>query len=188
VYEYLMIFSKEEIVHTLMFRRFMALARLDVYAPPASPYIRLLERLPRLNPAIGVLWTLTLEWAAELAAVHGTQGAHVEPVVREMFHAHHVEELRHITFGRRVIESFFDTASREERELVRAQFSPVLRNLYDMITFNPEIASRLSFPFPADLSDPRVGDEIRHSPNNVAMNEQRFKEQRDWFIELGLYA
>jgi hypothetical protein len=188
VYEYLMIFSKEEIVHTLMFRRFLKLAGLDIYTPPSSPYVSLLARLPRLHPAIGMLWTLTLEWAAELAAIHGTQGDQVEPLVRGMFHAHHVEELRHITFGRRVIESFFNTASRAEQKIVRTQFSPVLRNLYDMMTFNPEIATHVSFAFPADVNDADVVKEIRQSPNNLKVNEERFKEQRDWFIDLGLYA
>lgn len=188
VYEYLMIFSKEEIVHTLMFRRFMKFAGLDIYAPPSSPYVNLLACLPRLHPAIGILWTLTIEWAAELAAIHGTQTDKVEPLVRRMFHAHHVEELRHITFGRRVIESFFNTASKAEQEIVRAHFSPVLRNLYDMVTFNPEIATHVSFPFPANVNDPEVIKEIRQSPNNLKMNDTRFKEQRDWFIELGLYA
>ncbi|WP_175998022.1 diiron oxygenase [Burkholderia stabilis] len=188
VYEYLMIFSKEEIVHTLMFRRFMDLAGLDIYSPPASPYISLLSRLPKLHPAIGILWTLTIEWAAELVAMHGTQGNGVEPIVRGMFHAHHVEELRHITFGRRIIESFFNTASHSEQEVVRNQFSPVLRNLYDMITFNPEITTRLSFPFPADVNDPSVIEEIRQSPNNIQMNKLRFREQRDWFVDLGLCA
>jgi hypothetical protein len=188
VYEYLMIFSKEEIVHTLMFRRFMSLAGLKLYSPPSGPYIRLLDRLPKLHPAIGILWTLTIEWTAELAAIYGTQGSNVEPLVRTMFHAHHLEELRHITFGRRVIESFFNTASPAEQELVRAQFKPVLRNLYDLVTFNPEIADRLSFPFPVDVSEPKVIESIRRSPNNLEMNEKRFKEQRDWFSSLGLYA
>jgi hypothetical protein len=188
IYEYLMIFSKEEIVHTLMFRRYMAIARLPLFTPPSGPYTALLSKLPVLHPAIGILWTLTLEWAAELVAMSGTQEPEVEALTRKMFHEHHVEEVRHITFGRRIIENFFNTASHAEQAAVREQFKPVLENLIDMLTFNPEIASHLSFPFPADLTDPDVVSTIRRSDNNRALNELRFKPQRDWFIELGLSA
>jgi P-aminobenzoate N-oxygenase AurF len=188
IYEYLMIFSKEEIVHTLMFRRFMKLAGLPLYSMPDSPYTSLLRKLPVLHPAIGVLWTVTLEWAAELVAMHGSQGAGVEPLTKKMFHEHHVEEVRHITFGRRVVENFFNTASRAEQTAVREQFKPVLDNLIDLLTFNPEIASHLSFAFPADVNDPDVVRAIRSSPNNRILNDQRFKPQRDWFAELGLSA
>jgi hypothetical protein len=188
IYEYLMIFSKEEIVHTLMFRRFMKLAGLPLYSMPDSPYTSLLRKLPVLHPAIGVLWTVTLEWAAELVAMHGSQGVGVEPLTKKMFHEHHVEEVRHITFGRRVVENFFNTASRAEQTAVREQFKPVLDNLIDLLTFNPEIASHLSFAFPADVNDPDVVRAIRSSPNNRILNDQRFKPQRDWFAELGLSA
>lgn len=188
IYEYLMIFSKEEIVHTLMFRRYMALARLPLFSPPTGPYTALLSKLPVLHPAIGILWTLTLEWAAELVAMSGTQGHGVEALTQKMFHEHHVEEVRHITFGRRIIENFFNTASHAEQAAVREQFKPVLENLIDLLTFNPEIASHLSFPFPANVNDPEVVRSIRASENNRALNEVRFKPQRDWFVELGLTA
>jgi hypothetical protein len=44
----------------------------------------------------------------------------------------------------------------------------------------------VSFAFPADVNDPDVIRSIRTSPNNVMLNAQRFKDQRDWFVELGL--
>ncbi|MFL9884407.1 diiron oxygenase [Paraburkholderia agricolaris] len=186
IYEYLMIFSKEEIVHTLMFRRYMKLAGLSLFAPPSGPYASLLSRLPQLHPAIGILWTLTIEWAAELVVMFGTQGDDIEPLTRKMFHEHHVEEIRHITFGRRVIENFFNTASHADQAIVREQFKPVLTNLISLMSFNPEIASHLSFAFPARLDDPDTVRAIQTSPNNILLNAERFKDQRDWFLELGL--
>lgn len=186
IYEYLMIFSKEEIVHTLMFRRYMKLAGLELFAPPSGPYTALLERLPVLHPAIGILWTLTIEWAAELVSMFGSQGEGVEPLTRSMFHAHHLEEIRHITFGRRVIESFFSSASSADQEVVREQFRPVLNNLIDLLTFNPEISAHVSFQLPVDVHDQDAIRAIRKSPNNLILNASRFKEQRDWFVQLGL--
>lgn len=186
IYEYLMIFSKEEIVHTLMFKRYMKLAGLNLFAPPSGPYTALLEKLPALHPAIGILWTLTLEWAAELAAMSSTQSDGIEPLTRKMFHAHHVEEIRHITFGRRIIEGFFNTASHEDQAKVRAQFKPVFNNLVDLLTFNPEIATHVSFPFPVDVDNPDAVRAIRTSSNNLMLNSTRFKDQHDWFAELGL--
>lgn len=186
IYEYLMIFPKEEIIHTLMFRRYMKLAGLNLFAPPSGPYAALLAKLPTLHPAIGILWTLTIEWAAELVAMSSTQDEGIEPLTRKMFHAHHVEEIRHITFGRRIVEGFFNSASHEDQAIVREQFRPVLNNFIGLLTFNPEIVAHLSFPFPADVNDPDVVRSIRTSPNNAMLNARRFKEQRDWFVELGL--
>lgn len=186
IYEYLMIFSKEEIIHTLMFRRFLKLGNLPLYSAPTGPYVQLYEKLPHLHPVIGILWTLTVEWAAETTAIYGTQDDAIEPLTRKMFYEHHMEELRHIMFGRRLIESFFNTASDEEKHIVRQQFKPVLSNLVNLITFNPEIVSFLSFKFPANVNDPKVIESIRNSENNQRINPERFKEQYDWYKELGI--
>lgn len=186
IYEYLMIFSKEEIVHTLMFRRFLKMGDLPLYSAPTGPYVQLYNQLPSLHPVIGILWTLTIEWAAETTAIYGTQAPSVEPLTRKMFHEHHMEELRHIMFGRRLIESFFNTATNEEVKVVRKQFRLVLKNLVDLITFNPEIVSYLSFKFPADVNDPKVIETIRNSENNLRINPERFKEQYEWYKELGI--
>jgi len=112
VYEYLMIFSKEEITHTLMFRRYMKMAGLELFQPPVGTYAQFIAQLPSMHPVIGILFTLMLEWVAEENAMFLTQDDSVEPLTRKMFHKHHIEEARHIAFGKRVAENFFSKAHR----------------------------------------------------------------------------
>jgi hypothetical protein len=98
VFEYLMVFSKEEIVHTMMFRRYMQLAGLPQFRAPAA-YAKLVALLPELHPCVGILATLVVEWVAELGSIHGTQGEDVDPLTREMFKQHHFDEVRRVRRG-----------------------------------------------------------------------------------------
>src|SRR5450631_1001026 len=61
VREYLMVFSKEEIVHTLMFRRYMHLACLETFAPPEGLNDLFGAQLPTMDPLVGILCTYLLE-------------------------------------------------------------------------------------------------------------------------------
>lgn len=186
IYEYFMIFAKEEIVHTLIFRKWLALTHEKVWPAPSSNYTGLLQKLPVLHPVIGVLWTLTIEWAAETNAIFTTQGPEVEPVTARMFFEHHKEEVRHITFGRKVINNWFSNASEDEKELVRNTFSGQLSALMSLITYNNDLQKMLSFKLPFDENDEQVVKEIRTSENNRKINAQRFAEQMEWYKQLGI--
>ena len=65
VYEYLMIFQKE-IVHTLMFQRYMKMANLPLFAPADGLFELLTQQLPKMHPVAGIICTLLIEWVAEL--------------------------------------------------------------------------------------------------------------------------
>lgn len=186
VYEYLMIFSKEEITHTLMFRRYMKMAGLPLFSPPKGFYAQFTHQLPTLHPAVGILSTLMIEWAAELNVMYLTQRDEVDPLTRAMFHAHHMEEARHIAFGKRVIESFFASAPDEVLASIRAQFAQTYRSYKNEITFNCDIASHTSFPFPIDVSDADAVAQVRNSENNLRLNAERFGEIDRWFEKLGI--
>ncbi|KVC86738.1 hypothetical protein BGV71_10555 [Burkholderia ubonensis] len=186
VYEYLMIFSKEEITHTLMFRRYMKMAGLPLYSPPKGFYAQFTQQLPTLHPAVGILSTLMIEWGAELNAMYLTQRDDVDPLTRKMFHAHHVEEARHIAFGKRVIESFFASTPAEVLAPIRAQFAQTYRNFREEITFNRDIALHTSFSFPIDVTDDTAVAEVRNSENNRRLNAERMGEMDRWFAQLGI--
>ncbi|ATP28180.1 p-aminobenzoate N-oxygenase AurF [Chromobacterium violaceum] len=186
VYEYLMIFSREEITHTLMFRRYMKMAGLELFQPPGGAYGSFVEKLPMMNPVIGILWTLMIEWAAELSAMYLTQSAEVEPLTKMMFHEHHIEEVRHIAFGKRIVEHFFDTAPEAELAAMRAQIGQLLRHFKAEMTFNSEIAKHTSFVFPIQPGDEEAIALVRGSANNQRLNSERFAELDQWFAELGI--
>ncbi|WMW81546.1 diiron oxygenase [Undibacterium cyanobacteriorum] len=184
VYEYLMIFSKEEIVHTLMFQRYMKMANLPLFAPADGLYELLTQQLPKMHPVAGIICTLLIEWVAELSAMYVSQASSVDPLTREMFRAHHVDEARHIAFARWVGESFFEKASEEDAAKMRALMRGLMARLIPQFTYNPEIAAHTSFIFPIASDDEEAIEQVRNSPANLAKNEACFAPIYNWLHKL----
>jgi hypothetical protein len=185
VYEYLMVFSKEEIVHTLVFQRYMKLAGLTHFRPPVA-YTKIMTVLPALHPCAGILYTLIIEWTAELAAMYGTQSDEVEPFTRCMFREHHIDEVRHIAFARRLVEDYFQSISPEELKPIRAMFRQMIPKFLSEFMYNAEIAEHTSFVFPVQRGDIEVISRIRNSEHYRQLNEVRFKEMFAWLRSLEL--
>lgn len=189
--EYMMIFAKEEIVHTQMFRRYMEQAKLPYFHIPqragSAKVMHTLEHSPRaLPPIVGVLWTLVLEWAAELNAIYGTQHDNVESFTRKMFWEHHVDEVRHIAFGRRLCEDYFAAKSAEELAPIRALLKPAVGDVLEEFKFTEQICELTSFQFPFAGADLEAIRKVRGSDNNSRLNAERFKEITAWFKQLDL--
>lgn len=185
VYEYLMLFSREELTHIMAFQRFLRLASLPWYSPPGS-YAMLARSLPAMRPEVGIIFTLLIEWTAELAVMHGTQADEVEPFVRQIFKSHHLEEVRHIAFGKAIGEAFFARASEQERQEARQQMRFLVEGLHRVFNYNPEIAQYTSFTFPISPADEDVVTSIQTSEHNLALNRVRFKDVNDWCTKLGI--
>lgn len=186
VYEYLMLFSKEEIVHTLMFKRYMKLAGLNLFKPAEGVYELLTVQLPNMPPEFGVACTLLLEWVAELGAMHASQQEGIEPMTRKMFYEHHVDESRHIAFGRWVTESYLEKAPEPQAQQLRDLARALMARLIPQFTYNPEIADHVSFAFPIGRHDDARIAEVRNSAANAALNEKRFAPLNSWLRKLGV--
>lgn len=189
--EYMMIFSKEEIVHTQMFRRYLEKNNLPSFVVPqragSAPVMHMLEHSPRsVPPIVGVLWTLVLEWAAELNAIHGTQADSVEPFTRKMFWAHHIDEVRHITFGKRLVEDYFASKNEEELMGIRNLLKPAIGEVLEEFKFTEQILDFISFTPAFEKADFDAIRAIRASENNTRLNEIRFKDINEWLIKLDL--
>lgn len=182
VREYLMVFSREEIVHTLMFRRYLDAANLRLWSHPENiPNYSLFERqLAGKHPVYGICWNLLIEWFAELNSIFQTQTDGIDPLTRTMFREHHTEELRHIAFAKTVCENYFETAPAGEIEEMQDFFQKGYGFLLDEYTYMPEIALHASFDFPIQPGDTELIREIRNSPNNRRLNEARFRDVREW--------
>lgn len=182
VREYLMVFSREEIVHTLMFRRYLDAANLRLWSHPENiPNYSLFERqLAGKHPVYGICWNLLIEWFAELNSIFQTQTDGIDPLTRTMFREHHTEELRHIAFAKTVCENYFETAPAGEIEEMQDFFQKGYGFLLDEYTYMPEIALHASFDFPIQPGDTERIREIRNSPNNRRLNEARFRDVREW--------
>jgi len=186
IYEYLMLFSKEEIIHTLVFKRFMKTAGLRQFSPPDGLYELLTVQLPSMHPVAGIVCTLIIEWLAELAAMYASQCDGIEPMTRQLFHRHHIDESRHIAFGRWVTESYVEKASEEEVSKLKTVMKGVLNRLVPQFTYNPEIEAHTSFDFPVKRSDLEAIEAVRNSASNIALNEKRFAPMYSWLQKLGV--
>ncbi len=188
VREYLMVFSREEIVHTLMFRRYLEAAGLRLWSHPENiPNYSLFEQqLAGKHPVYGICWNLLIEWFAELNSIYQTQHDGIDPLTRKMFREHHTEELRHIAFAKTVCENYFETAPEGELEEMCEFFQKGYGFLLDEYTYMPEIALHASFPFPIQPGDTDKIREIRLSPNNQRLNEHRFRDVREWCLKYNI--
>ncbi|MCU1246371.1 MAG: hypothetical protein JWN02_2281 [Acidobacteria bacterium] len=183
IYDYMMIFCKEEIVHTQMFRRYLTQAGLPLYQRPEI--MQFIEELVNMHPVAGVLCTYLTEGIAEEAAMRQC-AADVDPLTARMYMEHHREEVRHLAFGRWICEFFFEKASPETRGklgyLVRSYMSTVV----PQFTYNPEISKYLSFDLGIDPQDAEAVARIRKSPNNERINGERYGPMLQWVKKLGL--
>jgi len=184
-HEYMMLFSKEEIVHTLMFRRYMDLAGLKQFRPADGVFEMLTVQLHSMPPEFGIAFTLVLEWVAELGAMHSSQHDFIEPMTRKMFYEHHVDEARHIAFGRWVIESYLESAPAPAAEQLRGLIRGLMARLVPQFTYNPEIAEHVSFDFPIQPGDTERIAEVRNSAANAALNAKRFAPLYSWLQKVG---
>jgi hypothetical protein len=183
VRNYLSLFSKEEIVHTLMFQRYLERTGLEIYAPPEGYKELFLDKLPAMHPIYGITATLAVEILAEDGAMFATQDDSIDPLTKTLFYRHHREELRHIAFGKLMIGTYLETATVDEAAQLRGFIANVLAKTSRNYLFNPDIMSRLSFPLLPDGTD---HDEIRMSDHNRATNPARFPMLFSWCEGVGL--
>jgi hypothetical protein len=186
VREYLMVFSKEEIVHSLMFRRYLAHKGLAIFDTRSEFYRALIQKMFSASPVGGILITLLVEWGAELNAMYSTQADGVDAMTRDLFRVHHLEEVRHIGFGRQVVESYLAESSPAVRDQTRKLVKQLLDFYIPEFTYSAEIADHTSFEFPIGKDDYAAIREIRNSENNRKINSERFLEMTKWLARIGM--
>lgn len=186
VREYLMIFSKEEIVHSLMFRRYLQHKNLAIFDTFSEFYRTLIQKMFSASPVGGILITLLVEWGAELNAMYSTQAEGVDTMTRDLFRVHHLEEVRHIGFGRQVVESYLAESSPAVRDQTRKMVKQLLDLYIPEFTYSSEIADHTSFDFPIPKDAYHLIKEVRNSANNRKVNSERFLEMTKWLAKIGM--
>lgn len=184
--EFLMVFSKEEIIHTLVFKKYMTLAELPMFEPPEGLQDLLTKVLPDMAPPIGIICTMLIEWMAEEAAQYAVKNTSIDLLTRQLYHAHHVDELRHIAFGRWVAEDYMKTLSAAEFQNLQGLVLAVLQRMLAQFTFNPAIADHCSFKYPIPKDDENIIEHIRNSENNKQLNQYRFASIFQWLEKVNI--
>jgi hypothetical protein len=183
--EYMVIFCREEIVHTQMFRRYLKLAGLPVYGAPDLQYF--FEELVTMHPAVGVLCVYLGEALAE-EAVMRQQGPGIDPLTRQLFYEHHREEARHLAFGRAICEAFFERAPARAKERMGQLIRGMMSSLVPEYTYGPEIARHLSFDIGIDPDDKEEIRRVQLSPNNLRLTDECWGHLLSWLKRMGLAA
>jgi len=183
--EYMMIFCKEEIVHTQMFRRYLKLAGLPLYG--GVQIQSLIEELADMHPIAGVLCVYLGEAVAEEAVIRQS-GPGIDPLTKQLFWEHHKEEARHLAFGRWICEGFFERSSAETRRKVSFLVRSFMSSLVPEFTYSAEVSQHLAF----DIGiDPKDADEIRRVrllPHNQRLAHERWGGLLAWIKRLGLVS
>jgi len=181
--EYMMIFCKEEIVHTQMFRRYLKLAGLPVYERPEM--MDFILEVEKMHPIVGILCTYLLEATAEESAMR-QEGPGIDPLTRQLYYEHHREEARHLAFGKWICESFFEKASPQTKAMIGGVIQPTMSSAIPRFTYNPEISKYLSFDLGIDPTDSAEITRIRLSANNRRVNAERYGPMLAWIKKLGI--
>jgi hypothetical protein len=103
-----------------------------------------------------------------------------------MFYEHHIDESRHIAFGRWVTESYLETATEIQAQQLRDLVRGLVFRLIPQFTYNPEISNHITFEFPIGRNDDVKIAEVRNSAANTALNEKRFAPLNKWLRKLGI--
>jgi hypothetical protein len=186
--DYLLVFSKEEIVHIQVFRRYMELTGLRPFNPPEGFYELYVERLPQLPPLIGILATLLVEWVAENTAQHAVSSKAVDPLTRQMFILHHREELRHISFARWVVGSLVADLHPAERSAMRSFTEPVIDRVIRQSSVNRQLAVKVPFDVGFRYDDEIAVEAARRTPNNLRINAERYGPVLAWLRKTELVS
>lgn len=183
VLDYLLVQSKEDIVHVLMLKRYMSMAGLPTFEHfPA--FERISALLPEMHPGIAIVSNLVLTWIIDAGAMYATQSTGIDVITREIFKLHHADKSRHLDFSRRVIEDYFSDSSREDRQRLRQILGWVIPEMLSSYRFSPEIKAHASFAFPVDA--PSMITAIQQSEHNEILDRERFQKLDVWLWTMGL--
>jgi hypothetical protein len=187
VVEYMMHFCKEEIVHSMVFRKAMEHYKIeplevsefikDFYQDNAS-----MEEFPLK----AIYLTIIIEWFAENNAMLDLQNDFVAPLAAAVAFEHNKEETRHIAWGKRMVTElchqvpgFMDEAR---------EFTPgFLRGLVDTIFGNMDVLARANFSHPAfqDIED--YFETVLFSDNKKRIDKEIMTPIFEFFVEIGIY-
>lgn len=181
--EYMMIFCREEITHTQMFRRYLKLGNLPLYG--GTEIQSLIEDLALLPPIAGVLCVYLGEAVAEEAVIR-QHFPGMDPLTKQLFLEHHKEEARHLAFGRWICESFFETASAPAKERTSVLVRSFMSSLVPEFIYSAEVSQHLSFDIGIDPNDPEAIRRIRQTPHNQRLTHERWGGLLSWIKRLGL--
>lgn len=127
LYRFMMHELGEETQHVLMFSAW--LKKLNLPTPQLDPQLRvalpILGLLASRQPVLFFMVVLTGELTTDVIQADAIRDERLHPTLRQLVRLHHVEELRHISFGKEFVRQEYQALPRAERKLMRS-LAPVI--------------------------------------------------------------
>lgn len=186
--EYMKHFIKEEIVHTLVFKKTIDYFKGEVYKLP--PFIKTFldeNVITGEYPLMSIYITMLLEWIADLYQKMDTDADYVHPLAHAVVKEHWREEMRHIKWGQSMIINLMD--SDPEFKKNAQEFTPVyMRQLVDQGITNMECFERLGLTSGAFEDREAVLEAVLYNDHRKALNLQLTVPMMRYFVASGIYS
>ncbi|MFN3685702.1 diiron oxygenase [Salinarimonas sp.] len=187
--EYLHFFIAEENAHMWFFAKFCLDYEGKIYPTPAIPAGRVEDPLER--DLYMFASTLIFEEFVDFYNHKVSRNRAVPAILREINHQHHVDESRHISFGRDVVSMLHaqilaadgDGAARERvRRTVERIFLHFIGQMY-----NPRAYEDAGLVAATGLaSAAAIRNRLRNDPARRGHHHQWFKRTADFFVRQGI--
>lgn len=187
IIEYMHHFCKEEIVHSMVFRKAMEHFKIaplnvseflkDFYQDNAS-----MEEFPLK----AIYLTIIIEWLAENNAIIDLHNDFVSPLAAAVAIEHNKEETRHMAWGKRMVAEFCNQVPGFMDEA--REFTPgFLRGILDTIFGNLDILELVNFSHPVFQNVDDYFETVIFSENKKRIDKEIVTPIFEFFIEIGIY-
>lgn len=187
VVEYMMHFCKEEIVHSMVFRKAMDHFKIEPFE--VSEFIKNFYQdnaSMEEFPLKAIYLTIIIEWFAENNAMLDLQNDFVSPLAAAIAFEHNKEETRHIAWGKRMVTELCHQVPGFMEEA--REFTPgFLRGLVDTIFGNMDVLERANFSHPAFQDIETYFETVLFSENKKRIDREIMTPIFEFFVEIEIY-
>ena len=189
--EYLHLFLSEENDHMWFFAKFCLMYGGKLYPAFAFPVGK--PNNPVENDLYMFASTLIFEEFVDFYNHRVGKNKEVHPVIQAINHHHHIDESRHVSFGREIVKSLFDElCEQNEDPEQRERISKTVKGLIDHFTglmYNAraykdaDIALGLGFKTAAALRN-----HLRNDQQRIPHHHRWFNRTESYFERIGLFS
>lgn len=187
--EYLHFFIAEENAHMWFFAKFCLDYAGKIYPSPDMPKGTIADPLER--DLYMFASTLIFEEYVDFYNHKVGRNDAVPPILKEINHVHHVDESRHISFGRDVVGKLHaEIVARDESGEARRRIQRQIERIFHYFIgqmYNPRAYDDAGLVAATGLPNAAaVRNRLRNDPARVAYHQQWFKRTADWFVRQGV--
>lgn len=186
--EYLHFFIAEENAHMWFFAKFCLDYAGKIYPTPAIPAGKVEDPVER--DLYMFASTLIFEEYVDFYNHKVGRNEAVPAILKEINHVHHVDESRHISFGREIVSQLYrEIAAADESGEARARIARTVQKIFLHFIgqmYNPRAYEDAGVTTATGLSAAAVRNRLRNDPARVAYHQQWFKRTADWFVRQGM--